>query len=70
MSRARVKKRHDLPLTTEMLNELNKAHMVGVDNYAMDGLYDMEGIWNDKVDRRAMKVGVPLFPSHKSMVAD
>ncbi|KAK7074205.1 hypothetical protein SK128_026668, partial [Halocaridina rubra] len=56
VNRARVKKRHDMPLTAEMLNELNKAHMAGVDNYAMDGLYDMDAIWNEKVhDRRAMK---------------
>lgn len=58
VNRARVKKRHDVPLTAEMLNELNKTHLAGVDNYAMDGLYDMDAIWNEKVhhDRRVMKV--------------
>lgn len=57
MNRARVKKRHDVPLTAEMLNELNKNHLAGVDNYAMDGLYDMDAIWNEKIqDRRSMKV--------------
>ena len=57
MNRARVKKRHDVPLTAEMLNELNKNHLAGVDNYAMDGLYDMDAIWNEKVhDRRSTKV--------------
>lgn len=40
-----------------MLNELNKNHLAGVDNYAMDGLYDMDAIWNEKIqDRRSMKV--------------
>lgn len=57
VNRSRVKKRHDVPLTAEMLNELNKAHLGGVDNYAMDGLYDMDAIWNEKMnDRRSMKV--------------
>lgn len=59
MNRARVKKRHDVPLTAEMLNELNKNHLAGVDNYAMDGLYDMDAIWNEKIqDRRSMKVNI------------
>lgn len=57
MNRSRVKKRHEVPLTAEMLNELNKNHLAGVDNYAMDGLYDMDAIWNEKIqDRRSMKV--------------
>lgn len=57
MNRARVKKRHDVPLTAEMLNELNKNHMGGVDNYGMDGFYDMDAVWNEKIqDRRSMKV--------------
>lgn len=62
VNRARVKKRHDVPLTAEMLNELNKAHLGGVDNYAMDGLYDMDAIWNEKInDRRVMKVRLNLL---------
>lgn len=68
MNRARVKKRHDVPLTAEMLNELNKNHLAGVDNYAMDGLYDMDAIWNEKIqDRRSMKVrkiGGGWFSNH------
>ncbi|MPC23996.1 hypothetical protein E2C01_017067 [Portunus trituberculatus] len=56
VNRARVKKRHDVTLTAEMLNELNKNQLAGVDNYAMDGLYDMDAIWNEKIqDRRSMK---------------
>lgn len=31
-----------------MLNELNKNHMSGIDNYAADDLYNMEDVWNDK----------------------
>lgn len=57
MNRARVKKRHDVPLTAEMLNELNKAHMAGIDGpYDMGSLYDMEDIWNEKFDRKVAKV--------------
>lgn len=65
VNRARVKKRHDVPLTAEMLNELNKNHLAGVDNYAMDGLYDMDAIWNEKIqDRRSMKVRVKNIMSY------
>lgn len=56
VNRARVKKRHDVPLTAEMLNELNKAHMAGIDGpYDMGSLYDMEDIWNEKFDRKVAK---------------
>lgn len=58
VNRARVKKRHDVPLTAEMLNELNKTHLAGADNYAHDALYDMDAIWHEKMaaERRSMKV--------------
>ena len=41
-----------MPLTEEMLNELNKNHMGGVDNLASDTFYDVGDAW----DR-------PTFPS-------
>lgn len=31
-----------------MLNELNKSHMGGFENYAADDLYNMEDVWNEK----------------------
>lgn len=31
-----------------MLNELNKNHMGGIDNYGAEDLYNMEDVWNDK----------------------
>lgn len=31
-----------------MLNELNKSHMGGFDNYGADDLYNMEDVWNEK----------------------
>lgn len=30
-----------------MLNELNKDHMGGVDNYGADDLYNLDDTWND-----------------------
>jgi hypothetical protein len=42
------KKRSPTPLTEDMLNELNKNHMGGLDNYAADDLYNMDDVWNDK----------------------
>lgn len=43
-----AKKKQPVPLTEEMLNELNKNHMGGLDNYGADDLYNMEDVWNDK----------------------
>lgn len=43
-----AKKRQPTALTEDMLNELNKNHMSGIDNYAADDLYNMEDVWNDK----------------------
>lgn len=31
-----------------MLNELNKNHMGGFENYGADDLYNMEDVWNEK----------------------
>ncbi|KAF5289821.1 hypothetical protein FQA39_LY14976 [Lamprigera yunnana] len=43
-----AKKKQPSMLTEEMLNELNKNHMGGIDNYGADDLYNMEDVWNDK----------------------
>lgn len=43
-----AKKKQPTPLTEEMLNELNKNHMGGLDNYGADDLYNMEDVWNDR----------------------
>jgi hypothetical protein len=42
------KKKSPTPLTEDMLNELNKNHMGGLDNYAADDLYNMDDVWSDK----------------------
>ncbi|KAF5308399.1 hypothetical protein FQR65_LT06220 [Abscondita terminalis] len=43
-----AKKKQPSTLTEEMLNELNKNHMGGIDNYGAEDLYNMEDVWNDK----------------------
>lgn len=43
-----AKKKAPTPLTEEMLNELNKNHMGGLDNYGAEDLYNMEDVWNDR----------------------
>lgn len=56
VSRARVRKRANIPLTEEFLNNLNALQVNGIDNYAMNGLYDMEPVWSEKFQGKAMKV--------------
>jgi hypothetical protein len=46
------KKKSPTPLTEDMLNELNKNHMGGLDNYGADDLYNMEDVWNDKPSKK------------------
>jgi hypothetical protein len=48
VNRKNNKKKSPTPLTEDMLSELNKNHMGGLDNYAADDLYNMDDVWNDK----------------------
>jgi hypothetical protein len=48
------KKKSPAPLTEDMLNELNKNHMSGLDNYGADDLYNMEDVWNDKPSKKVI----------------
>lgn len=43
----RSKKRGPVPLTSDMLNELNKNHMGGVENFGRDEYYNNEDTWDD-----------------------
>lgn len=43
-----AKKKQPSPLTEDMLNELNKNHMGGIDNYGAEDLYNMEDVWNER----------------------
>lgn len=40
-------KKQPVPLTADMLNELNKNHMGGVENYGQEELYNQEDTWSD-----------------------
>ncbi|XP_060524656.1 uncharacterized protein LOC132701041 [Cylas formicarius] len=42
-----AKKKSPTPLTEDMLNELNKNHMGGFDNFGADDFYNMEDVWNE-----------------------
>lgn len=57
MNRHNSSKKQPIELTDDMLNELNKNHMGGLDNYGADDLYNMEDVWNDKPVK---KVGLKI----------
>ncbi|KRT81637.1 hypothetical protein AMK59_6040 [Oryctes borbonicus] len=42
------KKRAPIPLTDDMIHELNKNHMGGVDNYGAEDVYNMDDVWDDR----------------------
>lgn len=42
-----AKKKAPTPLTADMLNELNKNHMGGIDNYGSEDLYNLDDAWDD-----------------------
>ncbi|XP_066260459.1 uncharacterized protein [Euwallacea similis] len=46
-NRHKNSKKTPAPLTEDMLNELNKNHMGGFDNYGADDFYNMEDVWSD-----------------------
>uniref|UniRef100_A0AAG5CU13 SEA domain-containing protein n=1 Tax=Anopheles atroparvus TaxID=41427 RepID=A0AAG5CU13_ANOAO len=44
-----AKKKAPTPLTADMLNELNKNHMGGIENFGSEELYNMEDAWDDRM---------------------
>lgn len=42
-----AKKKAPTPLTADMLNELNKNHMGGIDNFGAEDLYNLDDAWDD-----------------------
>lgn len=42
-----AKKKAPTPLTADMLNELNKNHMGGIDNFGSEDLYNLDDAWDD-----------------------
>lgn len=55
-------KKQPVPLTADMLNELNKNHMGGVENYGQEELYNQEDTWSD--NKLAIKQKVRLVADH------
>ncbi|CAG9765034.1 unnamed protein product [Ceutorhynchus assimilis] len=47
-NRHKNSKKTPAPLTEDMLNELNKNHMGGLENYGVDDFYNMEDVWSEK----------------------
>ncbi|KAL7036173.1 hypothetical protein ACKWTF_008731 [Chironomus riparius] len=43
-----AKKKGPTPLTADMLNELNKNHMGGFDNYGAEDAYNLEDTWDER----------------------
>jgi SEA domain len=43
-----AKKKSPTPLTADMLNELNKNHMGGLENYGADDAYNLEDTWDER----------------------
>lgn len=55
-----AKKKMPTPLTADMLNELNKDHMGGLENYGAEDLYNMEDTWDERRQDLKPKVKVSL----------
>lgn len=62
--RRRQHKRKSVPLTEEMLNELNKNHMTGADNGSGDSFYDVGDAW----DHRTAFPTKPIKVRRRSLV--
>lgn len=45
-----AKKKPPTPLTADMLNELNKNHMGGLENYGAEDLYNLDDTWDERRD--------------------
>lgn len=71
VNRHKNSKKQPTPLTEDMLNELNKNHMGGLENYGADDLYNMEDVWNDRpYDKPPKKVSSPVLSFHFVFATD
>jgi hypothetical protein len=55
-----AKKKSPTPLTADMLNELNKNHMGGLENYGAEDVYNLEDTWDDRRQDLKPKAKVSL----------
>lgn len=51
-----AQKKAPTPLTADMLNELNKNHMGGIENYGADEMYNVDDNWGDDYNDYKPKV--------------
>lgn len=58
VNRHNSSKKQPMALTDDMLNELNKNHMGGLDNYGADDLYNMDDVWNEKPVKKVISYRV------------
>lgn len=62
-----AKKKGPTPLTADMLNELNKNHMGGFDNYGAEDAYNLEDTWDERrtdVKPKVFAFGFDFFSIH------
>lgn len=55
------RKRNPTPLTEDIINEMNKHNLSGLDNFGADDLYGMDDVWNEKGYEKPSKK-VSLIP--------
>jgi hypothetical protein len=55
-----AKKKSPTPLTADMLNELNKNHMGGLENYGAEDAYNLEDTWDERRQDLKPKAKVKL----------
>jgi predicted HTH domain antitoxin len=66
----RSKKKAPIPLTADMLNELNKNHMGGFENYGHEDLYNIDDAWDDKADIKPKRFTNSIHGSSGSNIYD
>lgn len=54
----RSKKKHPTALTADMLNDLNKNHMGGTENYGQEDFYNVEDTWDSARNDIKPKVSI------------
>lgn len=61
-----AKKKAPTPLTADMLNELNKNHMGGHENYGAEDAYNLDDTWDERRQDLKPKVKVNLKMSSEN----
>lgn len=62
-----AQKKSPTPLTADMLNELNKNHMGGMENYGADEMYNVDDNWGDDYNDYKPKVSLCVEQSRRKL---